>query len=638
MTLRGLLIVVSGGAVAGLLMTWAVYRPGQTDSRAQRFAPAVAVPDTSGPARSTLWLLAIGVSRYKDADLNLQFAASDARAIDATLLWQGKRRLYDRVRTLVLTDEKVTRESILDSMERFLGRAGPNDVVVIFFAGHGVQDLNTNSYYFLPYPATPDNLLTAGLRMSDFDEMVRVLRRDVRGVVVMLDTCHAGALQLAAHGLVSADYLGMSVGEGFFLLAATKPGEDSKEEPQLAHGVFTYAVLEGLQGRADADGDGLVSLSELFGYVARVVPRLTGAQQHPYHKMEGTDLMFAAVPRGPKPTGSPPTAASVAQAAPEPASEPATNSIGVMAFRNLRADPQHDWIGKALRVAFNTELSKVRALHVYSPELIDRIARARGLDNLYVARQLGIGRLVTGSFNVVGNTIRIDAWIINATTGVQEGSDSVEGRQDDFFALQKKLVISMLRRLPVELSPEERKLIRTETNTDVDAYRLLLETEGVVERQTPPRARATPPLVPGPTAEPQSRREQSIWRFAFRWGAAAYAAEPTRGTVEADVRDVLEQYRGALEDKDVDRLAALYVSFSARRRDALRAYLQNASGLTVQLSDVTIAPHAEGVAVSYTRRDRFIDQQSGKSVRLEVRLTKILVRDAGQWKIAGGVR
>src|SRR5207245_11793686 len=91
-----------------------------------------------------------------------------------------------------------------------------------------------------------------------------------------------------------------------------------------------------------------------------------------------------------------------------------SNTIGVVEFHNVRADPEHDWVGVALRLAFNTELSKVRALHVYAPELIDRTAKTRGLDQLSTAQQLRIDRLVTGSFSVVGDTILIDARIVDA--------------------------------------------------------------------------------------------------------------------------------------------------------------------------------------------------------------------------------
>jgi len=630
MTARGLLVVATGCTVAGIALVWTIQRSERPPAPPETLAPAPPVAGAQAQAVSTLWVLAIGVSRYQDPNFNLQFAAADAQSIEGALQRQAGSRLYSQVKSLVLTDDQVTRESVLDNMERFLGQAGPNDVALIFMAGHGVQDLTTGSYYFLPHPATPTNLLTAGLRMTDFDEVVRVLRRNVRGIVVMLDTCHSGSLRLAARGLVSADDLAsrLSAGEGFFLLAATKPGEESKEKPDLRHGVFTYAVLEGLQGPADVDNDGLVTVSELFAHVARRVPRLTDEQQHPYHKMEGTDLVFATVPQG-RAVESPPSVATAEnQAAPRP-SAPVANMVGVMEFNDLRADPQHEWIGKALRVAFNTELSKVKALHVYSPELIDRVARARGPDNLSVAQQLGIGKFLTGSFHVVGNTIRIDARIIDADTGVQEGSDSVEGDQSAFFELQKQLVISMLRRLPVELSPEEGKSIQRETNTDVDAYRLLLETEGVVGEP----ARRSPP-TPTP-AGPQSRAAGHGFKFAALLSRPAYAEEPD-AAVDAEVRVVLEEYRGALQQKDLDRLAALYVTFSPRQREALREYLQNAAGLIVELSDVTVAPHGDGVAVSYTRHDRFIDTVSGKPQRLEVRLTKILVRDNGQWKMASG--
>ncbi len=630
MTARGLLLVASGCTVVGILGAWAIRPSGHVTIPSVRITPVEPVAETPPATGSVLWLLSIGVSRYQDADFDLQFAAADARAIATALEHQGEGPLYAGMKTLVLTDDDVTRESILGSMERFLSQAGAQDVAVIFMAGHGVQELATGSYYFLPYPATPQNLVTAGLRMSDFDEMVRTLRRNVRGVVVMLDTCHAGALRMAARGFVSADDLAarMSVGEGSFLLAATKPGEESKEKPELEHGAFTYAVLEGLQGPADADGDGLVSVSEIFGYVARMVPRLTEEQQHPYHKMEGTDLIFAAVPHDAKPVASLPPVVAIAQPAARPTGG-AANTIGVMEFRNLRTDPEHDWVGKALRVVFNTELNKVRQLQVYAPELIDRTVKARGSDQLYTAQQLGIGRLVTGSFQVVGDAIRIDARIVNAATGLQEGSDSVEGTLNEFFDLQKKLVLSMLRRLPVQLSPEEGASIETKTNTNVDAYRLMLQAEGVVEEPKPsPSSRV-------PATGPQSCLGKSIWKYATMWPAAAYA-EGLDANVTAEVRQVLEEYRRALERKDLIDMASLYVSFPARQRDALREYLDNAAGLTVEVADVTIAPRGAAVAVSYTRRDQFVDKGSSKPQRLEVRLTNISVRGGGKWKIAGG--
>ena len=56
------------------------------------------------------------------------------------------------------------------------------------------------------------------------------------------------------------------------------------------HGAFTYALLKGLQGEANYDGNSYLTIAELFAYVAAQVPRITRGQQHPYRKIEGTDL------------------------------------------------------------------------------------------------------------------------------------------------------------------------------------------------------------------------------------------------------------------------------------------------------------------------------------------------------------
>jgi TolB-like protein len=631
MTVGGRWAIAGLCATAGFLTTWAVYRSAprvETLRVSSRDGETLAAPSLS-EGSSVLWLLSIGVSRYEAPGLDLRFADVDARAIAASIREVADGRLYADVRTEVLVDEKVTRESILASMEGFLGEAGPNDVIVLFLAGHGVRDQASGSFYFLPYPATADNLVSKGLRMSDFDATLRVLRRNVRGVIVMLDTCHAGALDIPSARIVAADELAaqVSVGEGFFLLAATKPGEEATERPELGHGAFTYAVLEALRGAADADRSGVLTVSELFGYVARRVPILTLGEQHPYHKTEGTDLVFLEVDASEQPRAASPAPTEATTQPVRAEDVPSANTVGVVEFQNLRNDSAYEWISKALRVAFNTELSKVRALRVYSPELIDRTARARGFDYLFTAKQLGIGRLLTGSFYVSDHTLRIDAHIVDAASGVNEASDSVEGDLGSFFDLQKQLVLSMLRRLRVQVSAEEGASIQTENNTDVDAFRLLLESEGVLESERPKAP--TPPATVGP----QSKRRRILPVLAALL-AAAYAQD-VHAEVDSQVRQVLEAYRQDLERKDIEALAALYVSFSERQQKALRDYLDAAQDLHVEIGDVTITAHGEGVAASFTRRDRFRDRETGRPVRLEVRLTKILTLENDTWKIGG---
>ncbi len=627
MAAGGRYVVAGIGLMVGVVAAWSFWATTSLD-RAYPMPPASspssAVQSGSGPI---LWVMSVGVSRYTSTELNLEFADADATAMAEAMREAAKRGPYREVRSLVLTNEDVTRQSIMEGLSRFLGQAGPDDVAMLFVAGHGVRDLASGSYYFLPHPATADTLLSDGLRMSDFDELLGIVRRNVGSVIVMLDTCHSGALGIPTKRMVSADEMAaqMTTGEGFFLLAATKPGEESKEQSGLGHGAFTFAALEGLRGSADSDGDGILTVSELFSYVARRVPVLTQGRQHPYSKMEGTDFTFLQV-------GAPGTIATplvAAPLAPTVAGPPVGNVIGVLDFQNLRRDPVYDWISQALRLAFNTELSKVQALRVYSPELIDRTARNRGTDPLITARELGIGRLLTGAYYVSDKTLRIDARIVDARTGVNEASDSVEGQLDQFFELQKQLVLSMLRRLRVQVSPEEGESIETETNTDVDAYRLLLEAEGVV--------------APSPRVERTRRKPErhsaldSLWNRVARIVTVSEArADAVTPEVERQVRALLDRYRVALESKNLDEVATVYVSFSERQKAALRTYLANAKDLVVEIADVQVTPNESGVVASFVRRDRFIDAETQRPVRLEVRLTKVLVREQASWKIGSG--
>lgn len=621
-------VVAGVGLAAGALAIWTLWTTTALDRAFPLSPPTMTTVTEAGQAGSgpILWVMSVGVSRYASPELNLEFADADATAMMDALRQAAKRGPYREVRSLVLTNEDVTRQTIMEGLTRFLGQAGPDDVAMLFIAGHGVRDLASGSYYFLPHPANADTLLSDGLRMSDFDELLRLVRRNVGSVIVMLDTCHSGALGIPTKRMVSADEMAAQVttGEGFFLLAATKPGEESKEQSGLGHGAFTFAALEGIRGSADADGDGSLTVSELFAYVARRVPALTQGRQHPYSKMEGTDFSFLQVGDARNIA----TPLVVAPAAPTAAGPPVGNVIGVLDFQNLRHEPAYDWISQALRLAFNTELSKVQALKVYSPELIDRTARNRGTDPLITARELGIGRLLTGAYYVSDKTLRIDARIVDARTGVNEASDSVEGELDQFFELQKQLVLSMLRRLRVQVSPEEGESIETETNTDVDAYRLLLEAEGVVQ--------------PSPRAERTRKKTERhsgllpVWRFLAGLAVSAAHAEQVTPEIDQQVRTLLETYRKALESKNLDEVAAVYVSFSERQRKALQTYLSNAKDLVVEISDIQVTPHHDGVVVSFVRRDHFTDVESGRPVRLEVRLTKVLVREQGTWKIGSG--
>lgn len=252
----------------------------------------------SAGSKPNLWVLSIGVSGYKDSNLNLEYADNDARSI-AKALKKQEGKLFGEVHYKLLLNEKGTRENILEGMSKFLGMASYDDLVIIFMAGHGVKDKQTGSYYFITHDARPDTLMTRGLLWSTFDEAQKRLASNVSKVMLWIDTCHAGAMKVAMRGAEAGEELSQALksAEGTFVLAASKPGEESEESARFklpgetgGHGVFTYALLEGLQHKADMDNDKSITVSELNSYVAKRVPRLTKGKQHPFFRMSGTDV------------------------------------------------------------------------------------------------------------------------------------------------------------------------------------------------------------------------------------------------------------------------------------------------------------------------------------------------------------
>jgi TolB-like protein len=311
------------------------------------------------------------------------------------------------------------------------------------------------------------------------------------------------------------------------------------------------------------------------------------------------------------------------------------NAIAVMEFENQRADdPKDDWYSKALQTAFNTELSKIPQLPVIAPEIIQRAARDAGLDRMAAARRLGVSRFITGSFAVLGNAMRIDARIVETANGFQEAAENVEGAQEEFFSLQKKLALATLEHFRVRLTEAQAESLSKATNSRLDKYRMLLEAEGVTDSS--PTSTPTPegPRAGWPALESQPQYRTS-WGIVPGLLGVAHAQAPTT-SAETVARPLLEEYRRAHEAGDLDHLASLYVSFPESQRKALGAYLKDVQRLRVELVDVKIQPSGDDIAVSYTRRDNFIDKESGEPVSLEVRVTKFLVQDHGKWKFADG--
>jgi WD40 repeat protein len=253
-------------------------------------------PGPAEPVHGTLHLLAVGISRYKFSDYNLEFANRDAEAF-VEVMRRQKGRAFADVRVHLLTDDEASVANLRSALGGLHKSCGPGDVAVIFFCGHGVRGNRGNLYYFT-HEGDLDALRETCLNWQEISDSLRALA--ARQVVFLADCCHAGAF---AERAASQDELvyGLVKQAGVVVFAASRSAEPSFEAKEWKHGAFTKALLEGLGGNADLIRDGKISLSELQTYVAHRVTALTGDRQHPHiPRLEHFDpqLVIAHVPEG----------------------------------------------------------------------------------------------------------------------------------------------------------------------------------------------------------------------------------------------------------------------------------------------------------------------------------------------------
>lgn len=319
----------------------------------QRVATRGTGKTTPGP---DLYVLAVGVSRYQDSQYSLQFADRDAVAVAS--LWKGGdtttksqvAQRYGKVHVLTLTNEQATRDAILTQGQRFLAPAGMDDIVVVFFAGHGLLD-RKKDYFFATHNTDFANPATQGLAYDELEALLAGL--EARQKLLLIDTCHAG--EVDKESVVTAAPTGAggtgasrsgniapgvrAIPIGVSGVAARKDGTgqrrgvagDTATGPQVGlndsftlmqelftdlrrssgtvvisaaagseyayerqgNGVFTASIMEALAGgKAPRDADGQVRVGSLRDYVTRRVRELTGGAQTPTARRENLAVDF----------------------------------------------------------------------------------------------------------------------------------------------------------------------------------------------------------------------------------------------------------------------------------------------------------------------------------------------------------
>jgi uncharacterized caspase-like protein len=243
--------------------------------------------------RKNIWAVVIGINDYPNIR-RLKWAVNDAKAF--------YRHLVDVIQ---IPPENVTlllnQDAGLSRLRSALGThlkkmAGKEDMVIIYFAGHGATEKDVLSpdgdgleKYLLPYDVDPQDLYASALPMREISHIF--YRIQSQRIIFIADSCYSGASggrTISSTGIranISDAFLDrLATGKGRVIMTASGANEVSAEVEKLQHGVFTFYLLEGLAGAADADKDGLVTVDEAYRYVSTHVPRTTGQEQHPVKK------------------------------------------------------------------------------------------------------------------------------------------------------------------------------------------------------------------------------------------------------------------------------------------------------------------------------------------------------------------
>jgi len=244
--------------------------------------------EPEGPAiAGRLLVLAIGVNEYAKPDLNLRFAVPDARSVAAALGEHGA-GLFREVDVRVLPDARASRQGILEALAAAARDTAPADTFILYLAGHGIVAQPGNRFLFLPSDVRDTSSISA-LRQQGIDDatLVAALARiRARDAFIMIDTCYAGQIDIDQLAAIGND-------TGRFLLAASSSVQEALDSYDDRNGVFAYALMEGLRGRAAVDAEGRVTALALGEWVMRRVPQLArekGHQQNAVFRAAQRDL------------------------------------------------------------------------------------------------------------------------------------------------------------------------------------------------------------------------------------------------------------------------------------------------------------------------------------------------------------
>ena len=236
-----------------------------------------------------VWAVIVGISSYNHMQA-LKYTDDDAYRMYAFLKSPEGGALTDN-QIAILIDEDATKEKILRAMRATFAKAGENDLVFMYFSGHGLR----GSFLPIDFDGYQNKL--------EHEEINEVLHNSpAKYKLVIADACHSGSLLAMKSGetrnVLEDYYRSLAQAEpGTALIMSSKSDETSLESSGLRQGVFSHFLIRGLKGEADADNNKIITIQELFNFVDENVRAYTMNRQSPVIKGDYDESMTVSVVR-----------------------------------------------------------------------------------------------------------------------------------------------------------------------------------------------------------------------------------------------------------------------------------------------------------------------------------------------------
>jgi hypothetical protein len=177
-----------------------------------------------------------------------------------------------------LINSQASRTNTLEVLRTWLPlMINSNTTLYIFYAGHGYMDANQNMF-LIPYDASPTLLKDSAFLRNDFFKEIE--KHEPKEVVALFDTCFSGftrngeSIIEGDRDLVIVDDE-TNIPDNFILFSASSGAEFSSSHPKIKHGLFSYYLMLGLQGKADENKDRHITSGELHRYIKENVSKLS---------------------------------------------------------------------------------------------------------------------------------------------------------------------------------------------------------------------------------------------------------------------------------------------------------------------------------------------------------------------------